>query len=509
MLRNISIKKEQVGYLLLLVAFFAGCFTLYSHLFVDEADNLTIGSLLANGQVLYRDVFTHHFPFPYYWVAGIVSLFGKSLLAARLSLWAFQILVLGILMHLSRRPLAIGLAALVWAVFRHHYWGNLVLYDAFSATALMALFVITLLILENQLTPRRRHLWLFGGLVAVALYSDPRTVLAIGMILLFTGIKDYKIGLRLGLYSLACLSAYGLYLILSGTLTDFVENALLFNIFVYGKYTSTTSSLRVEEFINSAIRLLGLFRPEWYNWDPFKPLSLDYDIDRWVFTGVFYRLSFILFTVQRLLNRKFLSGFFAYLFATALVVISSWSFHAQPFVLTAITASLLLMPVERDSSPGWLHVSQKAAASLLAICLAWVGVRSTLHIIQNPQLNSFEQNFTEVLEDVQRVKKWSCGETNVRLLDYPGGPGLYLYWFTDLKPTSKYLYLWPWVADVGLEETLRQISAPGALVITLREKNGELQNLEPLLQLLNRTYQRTGNKLHLSPALAQKCQKLP
>ena len=68
---------------------------------MDEADNLVVGLLLTRGYVLYRDVFSHHFPFPYYWVAAIVSLFGKSIFAVRLSVWLFQIVSFGIAMKLS------------------------------------------------------------------------------------------------------------------------------------------------------------------------------------------------------------------------------------------------------------------------------------------------------------------------------------------------------------------------------------------------------------------------
>ena len=45
----------------------------------DEGDTFAVGWLIANGRCLYKDVFSHHFPFSYLWVAAIVKVFGASI----------------------------------------------------------------------------------------------------------------------------------------------------------------------------------------------------------------------------------------------------------------------------------------------------------------------------------------------------------------------------------------------------------------------------------------------
>ena len=123
----------------------AGCVsvaTLYFGSFGDGADNLAVGALLHHGYVLYRDLFSHHFPFTYYWVAGVVAVAGKLLLAVRLSIVIFQVVTLAITLLLSRNALPLGFAYLLWRVLSPFYLGNMVLYSAFTGVALIAIFTL-------------------------------------------------------------------------------------------------------------------------------------------------------------------------------------------------------------------------------------------------------------------------------------------------------------------------------------------------------------------------------
>jgi hypothetical protein len=86
----------------------------YISRFVDEGDTLSVGWMLSQGSILYRDVFSHHFPFPYYWVAGIVRIFGNSFEAVRISVMLLQIGLFAVCMLLTRFYLVIGLTSLVW-----------------------------------------------------------------------------------------------------------------------------------------------------------------------------------------------------------------------------------------------------------------------------------------------------------------------------------------------------------------------------------------------------------
>lgn len=122
-----ALNRKHVGLTLLVVFFGLDLATLYWGQFGDEADNLVVGSLLQRDYVLYRDLFSHHFPFPYYWMAAVVSFFGKSILSARLSLLIFQAVSLALAMRLTGEYVLIGIHALIWSIVKPFYLGNMLL----------------------------------------------------------------------------------------------------------------------------------------------------------------------------------------------------------------------------------------------------------------------------------------------------------------------------------------------------------------------------------------------
>jgi hypothetical protein len=139
--------KPRLGLLLLAGAFIIGCVLIHLGSFTDESDDLAAGLLISRGYVLYRDIFSHHFPFTYYWVAGIFRLFGPSIFTARLSILWFQLIAFAWTMKLTRLYAPIGFAGLIWSITGHYYQNNLVLYSAFSSISLAVVFAVTLAVI--------------------------------------------------------------------------------------------------------------------------------------------------------------------------------------------------------------------------------------------------------------------------------------------------------------------------------------------------------------------------
>lgn len=117
---------------LLLLAFAVGSTVLSWHTFTDEADKLAGGFLISQGYVLYRDLFSHHFPFAYYWLALVFSIFPASVLVARLSVLWFQLITFSLLMRYTRRYIAVGAAAVTWNTGAYIYFGHMALYQTFA-----------------------------------------------------------------------------------------------------------------------------------------------------------------------------------------------------------------------------------------------------------------------------------------------------------------------------------------------------------------------------------------
>lgn len=508
--KNIRFSPEKIGYLLLLVAFLLGCLTVYANIFVDEADNLVVGKYLSQGAVLYQDVFSHHFPFPYYWVAVVIGIFGKSLFFVRLSVWAFQAAAFALVIRLSRFPIQVGLTALIWALMRHYYWGNMLLYDVFSTTSLFVLGAITLTLLEKKEPANLKTLFLIAAFTSISLLSDPRSVYTIALLFIFIFVTDLKTGLKASVLTAAILACFVLYLLFNGTFNNFIQDAILFNFQVYGKYTSTSNPVGLSVFGTNLLRFLGIARPQWFNLNPLYQLAYDETFDYWVFTGFLYRAGFVLSALLLLSLRKFRQALFVYTYAASLLAISSSDFHGQPFVLAAVFVLSMFVTLRWSGSDAGLANrfilwSYSFFRIGLALMLAWLMIRVTVNLVSSPDVLMPETGFSKVFENLSRVQKLSCGQKNVRLLVYPGGQDAYLYWFTEFKPVTKYLYLWPWIADIGLSDTLQALERPDGLVIVVREKRTVIDYLAELQQYLNRQYSPAFDNMYISPALAQKC----
>jgi len=293
------IRRKYIGWFFLLISFGIGLITLYKGQFIDEADNLVTGKLILDGCVLYRDVFSHHFPFPYYWVAAVLLLFGKSIIIARLSIWMFQIATLMVAARLSGYHLTMGISALIWSLLRAFYAGNLVLYSVFSGISLFLVFIIVLAIIQDNVTPGWNHCVVIGCFSLIAIFSDPLSVYAVFIAMLFLFFKTIENGIRTSLIILSGVAIYAVYLVFTGTFGMFWDSVILFNIKFYGRYTPT-NALRIKEFKELAIRFLGITDPALYNFQFFKPLAHSArDFENWFFTVFFtdlplFQLSFSL-----------------------------------------------------------------------------------------------------------------------------------------------------------------------------------------------------------------------
>ncbi|MCX8035865.1 MAG: hypothetical protein N3D11_02190 [Candidatus Sumerlaeia bacterium] len=108
-----------------------------------EGNNMTGAWLVANGWHVYRDLFCHHPPFPF-WYGGVAArLFGGSAATFHWALLAFYVAALAVLFRANRRsagPFSFGLLVLFLTLGHPLYWGHLFLADMFSAFALLVVF---------------------------------------------------------------------------------------------------------------------------------------------------------------------------------------------------------------------------------------------------------------------------------------------------------------------------------------------------------------------------------
>jgi len=149
-----AVNSPYTGWVLLGLAFLVGLSKVWYGRFVDEHDNITVGWLLTEGYTLYRDVFSHHFPFPYYWNALVISIFGNSFVAIRVALLTLQISLFAISMRITRFHLAIGLTVLSWNLINQFHRGQEAIYATFEGIFTTTIFIIIFwsLVTRNRLS---------------------------------------------------------------------------------------------------------------------------------------------------------------------------------------------------------------------------------------------------------------------------------------------------------------------------------------------------------------------
>lgn len=503
--------KPAIGTILLLYSFVLGCQSLFWRIFVDEGDNLVVGWLMSQGYVLYRDLFSHHFPLAYYWVAGVTALFGPSIFAVRLSLLIFQTLSFALVMRLTRFHLTIGLASVFWALIGPLYYGHMLLYDSLNGIALAVIFLITIAITGRYIRPGNKAILTLGIFMAIALLSDPLSIYSISLV--FLTLLAARIGLKkaLSLGGIASLGfiLFAVSLLLTGSLGHFFDQAIFFNMEVYSKYFNA-NPLRLSRIFNSAVTFLEVSR--FVNQE-----SVD---------DLLWRLAIFLAIIILLGRRRFLMALFIYLLPTTLLLRTSASgFHTMAFVIISVT-----ILAEMITHQGWLLDRLKLATSpafwptarrrfeqgsriLLSLITIGFLLQNTQFRLNNWQKLSYKQNF-EILEGyVQKLKLATCN-LEAALAYYPMNP--YFYFLAEMRPASKYTFLLPWVAEVGLAEVINNLETSNRTIVFFNEEelavwDGRPDNyLSRLKAYLDANYvvvdeRNIGWKFYISPQLSAEC----
>jgi hypothetical protein len=504
--------RDGIGWALLGASFLIGCTTVYWGSAADEGDNLAVGLLLRRGYVLYDDIFSHHFPFTYYWALALLCLFGKSILAARLSVWLFQVFSFAIASKLSHLHLSLGLSCLLWSLLRHLYRSNMLLYPPFSGAALAAIFAIVLSVSLGLVDASWKHSLFVGLLSVISILCDPLSIYAILIATIYLMATDRRKGSMALLVMAAGLLIYAGFLYVSGTWQGFLAEAISFNAQVYSKYIYA-GPLKFREIVTMAAKGLEIADSTWLDFDAFRSIPQGYRLDSWLFTGFLYRLALLLSTVLLLAQKKFAAASLLYLFACATLVIARWDFRAAGFVMISLLAVSGIVTREWWKERAQARTRLPAAIAIgVGLMAAWLVVRVVTHTyISNRAMLAYEANFGGYEAEAAQLMEAACGQPDVFLAHYPGGT--YFYWFTEMQPPSGYLFMWPWVAEIGLSDVLEILKQEQVLALVRLEDTeiwGLYQTrdfLHPLYEYVDTHYLRMTENLYTSPYLAAKCQQ--
>jgi hypothetical protein len=511
--------RPQLGLLLLLISFAIGSALIHWGSFLDESDNLAAGLLISHGDVLYRDIFSHHFPFTYYWVAAVFWLFGPSIFIARLSMLSFQLVSFVWAMRLTHLYVPIGLASLIWSVTGHYYQSNLVLYSAFSSISLAVVFAITLARAGQLTVLRRRELLTLGGFSAIAIVADPLSIHAVGVAILVLALARVKLQEAIAITAIIVLALVVCFgsLLVTHTLQDFYREVILFNSNVYSKYTYT-KTVRLNDILQLAVSLFNLL-----------------GVKPWLVPSFSHRLLIVLCSAVLLIRRRFLMAGLVYFFAAASLVISPNTFRSNGFILVSLLAAAWIVlenlgqghmqndVTARFSAPSPRHpdlsrtlllkLFRQAPWLAVGSILAWILVNGATHILRvgwnhlsyRDNFETFESKANFILNDL------ACGHHDAALAYYPGDP---IYNFlTGMEPVSGYLFMWPWVAEIALPQVIKDLQSGHAVVYldsdyVVWRKYASKDYLADLRAYLDKNYEEVRQGFYVSSDLARECHTL-
>jgi hypothetical protein len=524
------------GYLLLVLSILISLTQVYYVYYNigDEGDTFAVGWLIANKWSLYRDVFSHHFPFSYLWVAGVVKVFGSSLFAVRFSLILLRSFVLLLAMKVSRYHFAVGLTGLAWSILGYLYLGNELLYQSFSGFFIVGAFIMSLAVIQRDIEPRKVDLLMIGSLTGLAVMTDPLMGLPAIVLITFTSLSGFsnrpaREGLRIGFStfcivlggSIAIFSIVFVYLFLNSSLQGFYQEGILFNTQIYAKYTEP---ITVKDVFRPFMSLLDLFNVQWryytspfYKWDTFEFL------DNWIFTGFFFRFAILVGSMITLIRRKFLATCLIYLLGSTIIIRSTHFFHASPFVLFSLCCSSLVISKDLGGSnlqsrrstkeirDSVLSIGANAFAFLgrliLFIAFLWLNVRGAGFLFENKEKLGFTENFGALEGNAGFLANNTCHIEQARVLVYPLDP--IQYFLAEIPPASRYHFMTPWVADVGQGEVISDLHNGPFLVYVNRDANiwgfPVEEYLGELLRFLDEQFIQVETNYYLSPQLQRLC----
>jgi hypothetical protein len=479
--------------------------------FHDEGDILTVGWQLTKGAVLYQDIFSHHFPLPYFWSAGITLIFGRSLPAQRVVIFLLTTAVFYTAARFTRRPLAVSLGFLFWSLFSPLVRGNMVLYHTFGALSLYLVFILLFHRLESpaSLTPGQR--FLIGFTASLAMMGSVIYLYPVLIALVFLVIRQWN---QQGentwnkvIKDLWPVAAGGLilpllflmYLLMHQGLGDFWREGIRFNLDYYSPHINANdmSPLQILFYVATLHNPLQVLAP---------PLNPNWTLNYVLFIAV--RLSALTAVGIMALRRQFLRAAFTYLFLAALLVRSNGP-NGQPYliialyILPAVLTSRWLKETLSETPRRWASWAflRKALAltglGLLGVLFLVFG-RLGVDSLANPEALTPSTNFAPLMQQVESLRAVQARCPRTEILAYPYD--LYLYYLSGIDPASRYLFMFPWVDDYATPDIIATLQEDRPILVAY-DLNIFYYRPEALLDFLEENYLPANEIIWHSPSL--------
>jgi hypothetical protein len=483
--------------------------------FHDEGDILTVGWLMTRGKILYRDIFSHHFPLPYFWSAGVTAVFGQSLIAQRLSIAILTVLVFWLGIRITQKPLAISLQFLLWAQFNHLVRGNMVLYHSFAALSVFLIFLIVFFQKKHKGQVPGWQVFLLGFASSTAMLASVIFAYPILIAFLFYAVNIFRQAAQgdrkqqwrelvkklwpygIGLFLLPLL--FLIYLLVTKSVGNFWMDGIRFNLDYYGKYINA----------NSMSPLQVLFYVVTLH-HPFQVLMAAPLQDNWILNYIFFitlRLGVLFATLEMILTKRYGRAGFTFLFLAALLIRNNGA-NGQPYMIIAlfVLVDQLSLPwlcgdrhqkTAEQTPTKWpkLRLGLKMGTTLI---VAVIFFRLLINLGLNLDELTPTANFQALEEKSAQIRAIKSECPSLKMLAYPFD--FYAYYVAEVEPASKYHFVLQWVDDYAADDIIEHLAAQEPILFTYERV---IDYYEPtrILAYVNQHYDRLSEDWWASPAL--------
>lgn len=330
----------------------------------DEGDVFLVGTAIAKGQLLYRDISSQHMPVMYYF-AAFFALFGVATISAfRVCFYLLMSAFWGLIYYRYSEKVGKAVAALYPIIYivliRYISLGQTILSDQMQGIG-MAILFFELIVFERTRELKIGNLLMISlgvfisfGAAFTAIFGVFYVALTV-VVLEMQRYRQEKLGVFKSLGKLACsywklvavVAAPFIVLLLgflfTGTLDDFFSWAYLINRQVYPKYVGYGSSV-LQGFISGFSTIINTIKPAG------SDISLTQIVYLFAFAGAGYFFVYIQHTRK---NWILTFGLFFVLIGAA--TRGMFDFHGTPAVaVLSIMNAYAVYEIYKELTPGLL-----------------------------------------------------------------------------------------------------------------------------------------------------------
>ncbi len=415
----------------------------------DERDHIAAGYLMSKGWVLYKDIFSHHFPLPYYWVKfwdflWVNQLPFRGIAMFRSTLTIFY-LFCSLLVIINLKKFSNILVFLVFLIslipLLPLFHGNILLSESFAFFPLLMIIWIAFSGLNNDIKISPWPAISSAILCSFSFWSQP-LLIPVFLLPVFY-LNNYR-KLFIQLSALTIITPL-LIFFLNGSLNNFISMGVIFNLKIYPRYYTDIEGIKpgLSNIIQKIIENQTL-------------LTLKINIQNIVLNSQQIGSWVLVITALLLLIKKNLKYLILLLISIALVRIREVKINPGELFNFGILPYMMLINLVFMALIYRIKKNLKLLVILPFMLYLFFLLKAAEPIIRQSSIPGY--NYHVFWSDRQAIGQEinSLIKNNDKILIYPHDVDL--YYFAKRTPPDKFLYWFPWINEVAAYRQEREQS---------------------------------------------------